>query len=107
MPESEPLKNITDPISGFNKQNMIKKSNLRRKIEHDTSMSSIKDPFETANSGFTQQKKLPPLMKQLSEQKLQVFVPLDEGLGRKHSTIDFEDMVRERFLKEIENRKLK
>ena len=40
-------------------------------------------------------------MKQLSEQKLQVFVPLDDGMGRKHSTFDFEELVRERLLKEI------
>ncbi len=46
-------------------------------------------------------------MKQLSEQKLQVFVPLEEIFSRKSSTFDFEEMVRERLLKEIENRKLK
>jgi len=39
----------------------------------------------------SQQKKLPPLMKQLSEQKLQVFIPLDEENDgtRKKSNIDF------------------
>jgi hypothetical protein len=46
-------------------------------------------------------------MKQLSEQKLQVFVPLEDNLGRKSSAFDFEEMVRERLLKDIENRKFK
>jgi hypothetical protein len=36
-----------------------------------------------------------------------VFVPLEDTFNRKSSTFDFEEMVRERLLKEIENRKLK
>lgn len=64
--EGEPVRNYSDPISGFTKYNFVKKINVRSRVSNLGSCLLLEDVPEESGIYNLDQKKLQPMFKPLS-----------------------------------------